>query len=744
MGPVSRWAVKKPWMAIGAWVIALVVIFGASGALAGTYNDSFNLPDSESTQAQQILENDFGGLGATASASIVFSPAEGTINQPQVQVEIDKLTVDARELSSVASVATPYEVPPEAAAQAGLISPNGEIGRLDIQFSATDSEVPITEIQSLVGDVEAANSESLEVGIAGQVVDLANQAIPASEFIGIIVAIIIVLIMFGSVVAAGLPILTALIGLAAGISIVTLVANLMDIATFGPTLAAMIGLGVGIDYALFVINRYRQSTQSGRAPKDAALEAVNTAGRAVVFAGTTVVIALGGLFVLRLDFMNGLAVGAAITVITVMFTAVTLLPAVISLLGHRTFAWRMPWARSQKPPSEGKGFSRYGSGLQKRPWLYGGLAFVLMAILALPMFAMRSGFPDAGGRADGDTTRISYDLTTEGFGAGANGPLLVVVELPDAAAVGIAGQLSAKIAATQGVAAATPVVAGTPSVSSNGQAAIIQVIPTTGPQDEATDQTLERIRSEVIPQMLDGTGVSAYVGGSTAVVVDFSETLSDALPLFLAVVVGLGFLVLVVLFRSLVIPLTAALTALLSFGAAVGILVFVFQWGYLANLFGITGTGPILPFLPIMLFAILFGLSMDYQVFLVTRMQEEWGRTKDNRLSVRRGLGGSGRVVAAAAAIMFSVFISFVFGDDATIKMFGLGLAVAIALDAFIIRLILVPCVMTVLGSANWYLPVWLGKVLPEVRIELEEEATEIADADDPGMGSGADRQTVS
>lgn len=744
MGPVSRWAVNKPWMAVGAWVIALVVIFGASGALAGTYNDSFNLPDSESTQAQKILEEDFGGLGASASASIVFSPAEGTINQPQVQAQIDKLAADARQLSSVGSVQTPYEGPPEVAAQSGLVSPNSEIGRVNIRFSGADSDVPVTEIKSLVGNVEAANSGSLEVGIAGQVVDFANQAVPASEFIGIIVAIVIILIMFGSVIAAGLPILTALIGLAAGISLVSLAANLMDIATFGPTLAAMIGLGVGIDYALFVINRYRQAIQAGRVPKEAALEAVNTAGRAVVFAGTTVVIALGGLFVLRLDFMNGLAVGAAITVITVMFTAVTLLPAVISLLGHRTFAWKMPWARNHKPASEGKGFSRYGGGLQKRPWLYGGLAFVLMVVLALPMFAMQSGFPDAGGRAEGDTTRIAYDLTTEGFGAGANGPLLVVVELPNEAALATAAQLSTDIAATEGVASASPVIPGTRSVSQNGQAAIIQVTPTTGPQDEATNQTLQRIRSGVIPQALDGTGVSAYVGGSTAVVVDFSETLSDALPLFLAVVVGLGFLVLVVLFRSLVIPLTAALTALLSFGAAVGILVFVFQWGYLASVFGIAGTGPILPFLPIMLFAILFGLSMDYQVFLVTRMQEEWGRTKDNRLSVRRGLGGSGRVVAAAAAIMFSVFISFVFGDDATIKMFGLGLAVAIALDAFIIRLVLVPCLMTVLGPANWYLPGWLGKVLPEIRIESEEEASEIADFDDPETDSPIDRQTVS
>ena len=360
-----------------------------------------------------------------------------------------------------------------------------------------------------------------------------------------------------------------------------------------------------------------------------------------------------------------------------------------------------------------------------------------MVILAIPMFEMRSGFPDAGGRPESNTTRVAYDLTTEGFGAGANGPFLVVVEMPNAESVPAANELSQKLAATPGVAVATPVVPGTPSITPDGKAAIIQVQPTTGPQDVATSELLDNLRQNVIPAATAGTGLTAYIGGSTAIVEDFSQVLSDALPLFLAVVVGLGFLVLVLLFRSLVIPLTAALTALLSFGAALGVTVFVFQMGNLTSLFGVTGTGPILPFLPIMLFSILFGLSMDYQVFLVSRMQEEWSRTKDNRVAVRRGLGGSGRVVAAAAAIMFSVFISFVFGDDTTIKMFGLALAVAIALDAFVIRLVLVPSLMTVLGSANWYLPGWLQKILPEVHIESEEEAAEIADIEDADVVGG-------
>ncbi|MFA7266373.1 MAG: MMPL family transporter [Candidatus Nanopelagicales bacterium] len=731
MGPISRFAVNKPWIAIGAWIIILIAIFGGASKFAGAYNDSFSLPNTESTTAQEILQAKFGDMASNANANIVFSPATGTIEQPAVKTAMESLAAQVQSIGSVAMVETPYQ---PGAAMRGLVSPNGEVGRMQVTFKVPDDEAPVSDVRQLVSDVQAANSDEIAVGVGGQIVDFAGGEPPASEGIGILVAIVILLIMFGSIIAAGLPILTALIGLGAGISLVTLAANFVNIATFGPTLAAMIGLGVGIDYALFVINRYRQAVLAGREPKEAAIEAVNTAGRAVVFAGITVVIALGGLFVLGLSFMNGLAIGAGITVITVMFTAVTLLPAVLSLLGRKAFAWRMPWARKPKATPEGRGFASYGNGLQKRPWLYGGLAFLFMVILAIPMFEMRSGFPDAGGRPDSNTTRVAYDLTTEGFGAGANGPFLVVVEMPNAESVPAANELSQKLAATPGVAVATPVVPGTPSITPDGKAAIIQVQPTTGPQDVATSELLDNLRQNVIPAATAGTGLTAYIGGSTAIVEDFSQVLSDALPLFLAVVVGLGFLVLVLLFRSLVIPLTAALTALLSFGAALGVTVFVFQMGNLTSLFGVTGTGPILPFLPIMLFSILFGLSMDYQVFLVSRMQEEWSRTKDNRVAVRRGLGGSGRVVAAAAAIMFSVFISFVFGDDTTIKMFGLALAVAIALDAFVIRLVLVPSLMTVLGSANWYLPGWLQKILPEVHIESEEEAAEIADIEDAGV----------
>ncbi|HEY5185144.1 MAG TPA: MMPL family transporter [Actinomycetes bacterium] len=725
MGPVSRWSVRHPWRAIGAWALLVALVIVLAGQFGGSYNDSFSLPDTESATAQQILEREFGASSTSASVQIVFAPASGRADAPAVKAEVDRLLAQLADIPSVAAVASPFD--PQAAAHGGgRLSQDGTVGVAQVTFKTATDKTPAADVQALVADVTAANSTSLQVGAGGQVLDFAGTKPPSTELIGVLVAVVILLLMFGSLVAAGLPILSALIALGTGLSLVTVAARFLDIATFGPTLAAMIGLGVGIDYSLFVINRYRQAVDVGREPTDAAYEAVATAGRAVLFAGTTVIIALSGLFVLRINFMNGLAVGAAVTVLMVMLGAVTLLPAVLSLLGRRVFAVRMPWARRRAPHPEGGGFARYGLRLQRRPWVFLAVAVVFMVALAVPVLSIRQGFPDAGGKPAGNVQRTAYDLTSKGFGAGANGPFVVVAELPAKNDLAGAKALSEALGKEPGVAFASP-----PQPSKSGTAAIISVQPTTGPQDAATSATLTRMRGEVIPQATAGTGVRAYVGGTTAITEDFGRVLTDALPLFLTVVVGLGFLALVGLFRSIVVPLTAAVTSLLSLGAALGATVAVFQWGWFDSLFGITATGPILPFLPVMLFAILFGLSMDYQVFLVSRMQEEWGRTADNAKAVRRGLAGSGRVVAAAAAIMSSVFLSFVFGDDNTIKMFGLALAVAVLLDAFVVRLVLVPSLMTVLGRANWWVPGWLARILPKVHLESEEEAAEIADVDE-------------
>jgi RND superfamily putative drug exporter len=477
------------------------------------------------------------------------------------------------------------------------------------------------------------------------------------------------------------------------------------------------------------------------------MEAVETAGRAVLFAGGTVIIALLGLFVLRINFFVGLSVAASLTVLMVMLSALWMLPALLSLLGAKALGLRMPWGK--KPGvvhPEGKAWAKYGRGLQRRPIIPAAISLLVVLVLAIPLFSLRQGFSDDSGKAVGSPGRVAFDLMSEGFGAGVNGPFFVAVKLGEPRDMEAYGAIVNGLATADGVAgtlptpAMLPLIAGNPGAfSDDGTVASIMVVPSSAPQDEATTQLLDRLRAEVDPALEQATGAGIYVGGAQAITSDFTTVLTDALPIFLLVVVGFGFLALTLLFHSLVVPLTAALTSLLSFGAAMGITVAVFQWGWLAGPLGISGTGPIMPFLPIMVFAILFGLSMDYQVFLVSRMQEEWARTGDNAASVRRGLAGSGRVVMIAAAIMASVFLAFVPTPDATIKLFGIALASAVIIDAFIVRLILVPSLMSMLGKANWWLPGWLDRILPKVQIEPGED--EIADDEEP-VTAGASAST--
>ncbi|MFZ9986681.1 MAG: MMPL family transporter, partial [Candidatus Nanopelagicales bacterium] len=500
--------------------------------------------------------------------------------------------------------------------------------------------------------------------------------------------------------------------------------------SFAPQLASMIGLGVGIDYSLFILNRFRQDMLAGKDPKEAIRTAVRTAGRAVLFAGSTVIIALLGLFVLGVTFFYGLAIAAAATVFVVMLAALILLPAVVSLLGKHTLGVRMPWARHERALAlDDSRWAGYGRILQKAPWLTGLVALGLVVLLAIPAFSIRQGFPDNGSAAPGTTARIGYDLMSKGFGPGVNGPFFVAVVLPlpldDTALTSTVEAL----AATDGVASTIPnkdmlplyktaTIGGKNSpFSENGLVTSVLVQPTTSPDDPATNELLTRLRTTT-SQQVAASGAAIYVGGTQAVTQDFTNVLISVLPLFLLVVIGLGFIALFLLFRSLLIPLTAAVTSLLSFSAALGITVAVFQWGWGASLIGVATTGPILPFLPIMVFAILFGLSMDYEVFLVSRMQEGWHETGDNREAVRHGLAGSGKVVVAAALIMSSVFLAFVPVPNDTIKLFGVALASAVLIDAFIVRLVLVPSVMSMFGRANWWLPGWLERKLPNFSVE--------------------------
>jgi RND superfamily putative drug exporter len=788
MPGLSAWAVRRPVAALIAWFVALAAVIGLGVSLGGQLNDRFDLPDTESKTATDLLTSSGTDTSRLdGGATIVWSPATGTAVDPEVAAQIVPLLTEVAALPSVACVTNPLDPqgaplgtdcpeasgPDPAAMQAltpeeqqtlarsfSSVSPDGTVAYATVSF-VTDAEgeldVSTADAKAILDGVKALNGDQLAVGAQGQVLEFAGQEPPSSEAIGLLVAIIILLVAFGSIVAVGMPIVPALLGLTMGQMGVLLVANFMDVATFAPTLAAMIGLGVGIDYGLFIMNRYRQAILHGRAAKDAAMEAVNTAGRAVLFAGSAVIFALLGLFVLGIGFFNGLALAAAVTVLCVMLSALWFLPALLSLLGTKALALRMPWGKkpgSLKGHPEGKRWAHYGRTLQKRPLIPTILALAAVIVLAIPVLSLRQGFADDSGKPEGSPARIAYDLRAEGFGPGVNGPFLVVADLSEATSPEAYGQIIATLAQTEGVAATSPSAdvlpilgklsaAAAEAAGADGAAAAqapqtiqaIAVYPTTAPQDEATTQLLERLRTEVNPQIQEATGARLYVGGTQAITSDFTTVLQDALPLFLAVVIGLGFLALMLLFRSLVVPLTAAITSLLSFAAAMGITVAVFQWGWFMDLLGIPGTGPIFPFLPIMVFAILFGLSMDYQVFLVSRMQEEWLKTGDNKAAVRRGLAGSGRVVVIAAAIMASVFLAFVPSTNATIKLFGIALASAVIIDAFIVRLVLVPALMSMLGKANWWLPGWLDRILPVVHIEEGEADDEITDDEPESLG---------
>ena len=815
MGRISQWSVRRPWLAVGTWVglMAMIVVLGIS--FGGDYNDNFELPDTESTTAQNLLEDLSGsaGTGAGLDGQVVWTTDTGSVSDEPAKGVMSKLLTEISTSPGVACVVSPFGDPmgngcpkqPQSEGQgqsggqsggsgeqtspategalahfgqAGT-SPDGTVAYATVTFEGkTFGDVDTVNIETALDVIKKQNGENgIQVGANGLFGFVGGEP-PSSESIGVMVALIILLFAFGSILGAFLPIISAILSVSLTTGFVLpLVAAQFDVATFAPILASMIGLGVGIDYSLFVINRYRDAIVHGREPHEAALESVRTSGRAVQFAAATVIIALLGLFVMRINFFNGIAVASAVTVFMVMVGALLLLPAVLSILGTWAFVGRMAWLtddeaiprqrltgvpqkvgrvfrylgwvlylpvtvvgwlyrrvvrRGKAPdPHHPSAFARYGNWLQKRPWLTGGFALLVMIVIALPMLSLRLGFTDDGGTPKGTPTRIAYDLTARGFGAGVNGPFYIAVQLPQPGDEAAVTSITNALSDDPGVA-----LAAAPPVAADASVVPIQVYPTTAPQDQATTDLLGHIRDDIIPAATADSGAKAYVGGFQAVTVDFTKVLADALPWFLLIVVGLGFLAMVVLFRSLLVPATGVLSSLLSLAAALGITVAVFQWGWFGDQISLEATGPVFPFLPVMVFSILFGLSCDYQVFLVSRMHEEWMHVGDNRKAVRRGLAGSGRVVAIAAAIMTSVFGAFILGNDPIIKLFGVALSTAVLLDAFVVRLILIPSLMSIFGKANWWLPSWLDRVLPHVAIEsdadIEAGASEIEDISDP------------
>ncbi|MDO8617232.1 MAG: MMPL family transporter [Dehalococcoidia bacterium] len=703
-----RFALRHPW-----WVLAgvVVVLAGCAALWASTphkYDDSFSVSGTESQALVDLLKQRFTQTAGDTAIVAVRAPAG--LEEPETRGRVQSLVAGLSALPDVVAVSSPYQQP-------GDISPDGTIARITVQYSKQAFGLDHQSVRALMDLRKQTSSSEFQVEVGGAVASVdERQMATRSEIIGVVAAIVILLIAFGSVVAMGLPIITAVLALVSGLLLIGAATSLVKMPSFTPQFGAMIGLGAGIDYALLIVTRFRQGLARRLSVEDAIVKAAATAGRSVAFAGTTVVIALLSLWTIGLPPVAYSASAASLVVAISVLLALVTLPALLSLAGARIDRWRIPLLAGGAEESEsGLGY-RWSRAVQRLPILWLVLSLGILLLLAVPLLDMRLGVADAGNNPTTLTSRRSYDLLSTGFGPGFNGPILVGVRLDASGAVEQVEQLPAKIGETQGVAAVSPA-----RFNEARTAALITVIPSTAPQSEETERLVHTLRRSVHAQV-NGAGAQAYVGGPTAMFIDIGDRIQTRMPIFFATVIGLSFVLLMVVFRSILIPLKAAVMNLLSISAAYGVIVAVFQWGWLGELLGIQRQGPIESFMPMFLFAVLFGLSMDYEVFLISRIREEYRRTGNNAEAVARGLSATTRVITAAAAIMVAVFLSFALGHSRLMKEFGLGLAVAIFLDATLVRLVLVPSTMQLLGDANWWFPRWLDRILPRISLDLDEQ----------------------
>jgi RND superfamily putative drug exporter len=684
-----------------AWIAAAVVIIGAGSSLAGEYNADYNTPGSESKAASDLTEERFAGYSGQ-EIYVVWNDEAGA-RSAGARRRVNTFLAEAQRVDHVAAP-TPTRV-----------SRDGKIGATTLPLTVAGWDVPKEDGEKLIAAAEKNSGGGLEIKLGGDPI-YAAQETTSPEGIGFLGAAIVLLIAFGSVVAAGLPLAIALVGL--GISsggLIVLLANVIDVPDWTTAVSGLIGIGVGIDYALLVLTRFRAAMNEGKDRHDAVVEAVTTAGRSVIIAGGTVVIAVLGLFLTGLPYMYGVAISASLAVLVVMFAAVTLLPALLSYLGPNVDRLRIPFL-GRTLRAEGNGESpaaRWSHAVQRRPWTAAIAATALLLALAAPALGMRLGFPDAGNDPPSTMTRQAYDLNTQGFGPGTNGPLVIAAELPNRSARARVASFAERLRDEPGVAFVPPA-----QVNRAGDAALITVMPSTSPQDAKTEDLVKRLREDVVPETLGTSGITARIGGVTAALEDQSDYITDRIPVFIAGVVGLSFLLLLVAFHSPLISLKAAVMNLLSVGAAYGVMTLVAKGGTVGELIGIDHEVPIAPFMPVMMFAILFGLSMDYEVFLISRIREEYLKDGDTRRAIADGLAKTARVITAAAAIMVVVFLAFLAAPDTFLKLFGIGLASAIFLDATVVRMVLVPAVMQLLGNRNWWIPNWLERILPRLDVE--------------------------
>ena len=717
MKRLALWCIDHRWTVVLVWLAVLIGSISASNAVGSNFSDSFTLPNTPSTSAYNLIKSADQKQSGDLERVVYAVPAGQSITAPGNVEVITKSLTKLESFPGVSGITSPFT--PTGAQQ---ISKTARVAYATVQFSEPSFKVSSAEAKRFVREATSVADKNVTVAVGGQIAESSIQVKFDGTLIGVLLSGVVLFLVFGSIFAMVLPLLSAILSLGTAVGIIALLSNVLQMPSFSDQLVLLIGLGVGIDYALFIVTRHRQGLRAGMSVKDSITKAVDTSGRAVLFAGIIVCVALLGMFALGVSFLYGLAIASSIGVLFTMIAALTLLPAMLSFIGPKAMGRRQRKALAQTGPAlatdSSTGFwARWADFMRRRPLVPAVIALLVIAILIAPFLSMRLGSSDQGNDPNGSTTRVAYDLLAQGFGPGFNGPLQLVAKVHGAEQEAAMAKVAKDVAMQPGVVFVAP-----PVKLPHSLVEIVQVFPSTSPQAAETTALINHLRSTTIPAATAGTGLTVYVGGFTAIFVDFAHVLGAKLPLFVGLVVLVSFLLLGWVFRSIVIPVTAAVMNLISIGAAYGILTAVFQHGVLGSLFGVTRTGPIESFIPVMMFAILFGLSMDYEIFLLTRIHEEWLHTGDNKLAVRNGLAATGKTITAAALIMVLVFASFILGGQIVIKEFGLGLAAGVIVDAIIIRMAVVPSVMQLLGRSNWWFPKWLDRILPDLSVEPPEE----------------------
>jgi RND superfamily putative drug exporter len=706
---LTRWCMKHRRAVVIGWIAIALVTTVVAGAVGRQYATNFSLPGTQAQRAQDLLNREFPSQGGDLD-TIVFHTSRGTIGAAAVRGAIMALLGKAARMPHVVAVVSPYA--PRGRFE---VSRDQRTAFATLVYSRRANLLPDSTGKPVLSAVRAVRVPGLRVAAGGQVIEQAEGfSIGPATTIGAVAALVILLITFGSLTAAGMPLITAAVGLITGVALIGLATHLTSMSNVAPELAVMIGLGVGVDYALFIVTRFRESYVRLGSVRAAVLEAMDTSGRAILLAGTTVVIALLGMFATGVTFMYGLAVASVLAVLLTMLASLTVLPALLVRFGdHIARPPRRARRRSARAEPAGLSFWRRWSRLiQTRPWPLMLAALVVMVAFLAPVSSLRLDNSDAGTDPPSTSTYQAFTLLAGGFGPGFNGPLSIVAELPHPGDIAALPALRAAVARTPDVVAVTP-----PKLSPSGRVAVLRAYPASAPQDAATTELVNNLRNYVLPPLERRSAMPVLVGGFTAGSIDFAAVLSSTLPIFIAIVVVLSALLLFVMFRSLVIPLQAAAMNLLSIGGALGATVAVFQLGWLSSLFGVQ-KGPVDAWIPVLMFAVVFGLSMDYEVFLISRVREEWVRGGDASRAVVDGIAFTGRVITAAAAIMVCVFLSFMLGDERSIKEFGFGLGAAVFLDALVVRCVLLPALLELLGGLTWRLPRWIDSRLPHMAIE--------------------------